>query len=123
MSRTTARVLGFQPDMDPHRLAEERSVAYHRAIAARLERERDVLDVARRRVEGWLASSVDPPPFYARRWAEVLAGDSASVASFLVERSELADELRQSSPFAGALSPRERWVIWRETRERLASRP
>jgi hypothetical protein len=39
--------------------------------------------------------------------------------AFLVERSELADELRQSSPFAGALRPQERWRIWRETRERF----
>jgi hypothetical protein len=106
--------------MDPHRLAEERSVAYHRVIAARLDRERDVLENARRRVDGWLASA-DPAPFYARKWAEVLAGEPAAVASFLVERSELADELRQSSPFAGALSPQTRWEIWREIRDRFAS--
>lgn len=108
--------------MDPHRLAEERSVAYHRAIAARLDLERDVLEAARRRVEGWLAASAGPAPFYARKWAEVLAGEPGAVASFLVERSELADELRQSSPFAGALSPQERWRIWRETRDLFASR-
>ena len=62
----------------------------------------------------------DPVPFYARKWAEVLAGDTASVASFLVERSDLAAELRQSSPFAGALSPQERWAILRETQERFS---
>lgn len=123
IGRTPARVLGSQLTMDAHRLAEERSIAYHRAIAVRLGREPYVLETARRRVEGWLASAGDPPPLYARKWAEVLAGDPSSVATFLIERSELADELRQSSPFAGALSPRERWAIWRETRERLASRP
>jgi hypothetical protein len=45
------------------------------------------------------------------------------VAAFLVERGELADELRQSSPFAGALKPQERWRIWRETRERFLEGP
>jgi hypothetical protein len=109
--------------MDPHRLAEERSVAYHRLVADRLREEPEVLENARRRVQTWLASGSQPPPLYARKWAEILAGDLPSIAAFLVERSELADELRQSSPFAGALKPRERWRIWRETRERLAPRP
>jgi len=108
--------------MDPHRLAEERSVAYHRAIAERLRDRPEILEAASRRVQGWLSARADAP-FYARKWAEILAGDAASVASFLVERTEIADELRQSSPFAGALQPRERWQIWRETRERFSPRP
>jgi hypothetical protein len=106
--------------MDPHRLAEERSVAYHSAIAERLEREPEILERARRRVDGWLASGGEAP-FYATRWAEILAGDAATAATFLVERSELATELRQSSPFAGALKPRERWEIFRATRERFTA--
>ena len=107
--------------MDPHRLSEERSVAYHRAIAERLRREPEVLERARQRVQGWLATG-ETAPFYARKWAEILAGEPNSVAAFLVERSELADELRSSTPFAGALKPHERWRIWRETRERFAPR-
>jgi hypothetical protein len=102
--------------MEPHRLAEERSVAYHRAIAERLRRKPEILDDARRRVQGWLAAG-EGGPFYARKWAEILAGDVSSIAAFLIERSEMADELRQSSPFAGALKPQERWKIWRETRD------
>lgn len=105
--------------MDLHRLAEERSVAYHRVIAERLLRQPEVLERARQRVQTWLATGAGAPP-YARKWAEVLAGDPSSIAAFLVERSELADELRQSSPFAGALQPRERWKIWRETRDLLS---
>ena len=108
--------------MDPHRLAEERSRAYHLLIAERLRDDPAMLESARRRVQSWMAGS-SPPPFYAQKWAEILAGDLSSIAAFLAERSELADELRQSSPFAGALKPRERWRLWRETRERLAPRP
>jgi hypothetical protein len=108
--------------MDPHRLAEERSVAYHRAIAARLRREPAILDNARRRVAGWLAAGSSAPP-WAERWAAALSGDTASIEAFLVERNALADELRQSSPFAGALDPRERWALWRATRDRLAHDP
>jgi len=108
--------------MDLHRLAEERSIAYHRAIAERLGAQPEILANARRRVEDWLASR-EGQRFYARKWAEILAGDASSVAAFLVDRGELAVELRQSSPFAGALNPRERWKIWRETRDRFAPSP
>lgn len=104
--------------MDPHRLSRERSVAYHRVIAERLRRQPEVLENARRRVQTWLTTG-DEPPFYARKWAEILAGDVPAITSFLVERSDLADELRQSSPFAGVLRPRERWQIWRRVREDL----
>lgn len=104
--------------MDPQRLADERSLAYHSAIAERLQLQPEILEDARRRVQTWLEEKANPP-FYARRWAEILAGDAASVAAFLVERSELATELRHSSPFAGALQPAERWKIWQETRDRF----
>ncbi len=108
--------------MDLHRLAEERSVAYHRVIAGRLEARPEVLEMARRRARAWLTHS-EHVPFYARKWAEILAGDIPSITAFLIERSELADELRQSTPFAGALEPQERWRIWRETLERFARQP
>ena len=112
--------------MDAHRLAEERSVEYHRVLAQRLPRQPEILEDARRRVRGWLnaaAESGSLVPEYAQRWSAVLAGESAAIAAFLVERSELADELRQSSPFAGSLEPRERWKIWRDTRDRLDPTP
>lgn len=105
--------------MDAHRLGEERSLSYHQAIAERLERQPEVLALARRRVEKWLRAEGEPP-FYARKWAEVLDQEIPRIAAFLVERSELATELRQSSPFAGALRPHERCRLWRETRNRLA---
>lgn len=108
--------------MDPLRLAEERSIEYHRAIGERLLREPEVLAKARQRVESWLTASTTPP-FYAQKWAEILAGDPSSIAAFLVERSELAYELRQSTPFAGALRPQEQWKIFRETRERFSHQP
>lgn len=104
--------------MDLHRLAEERSVAYHRVIAERLRHQPEILEKARQRVATWMTSG-ENAPFYARKWAEILARDASAIAAFLVERNELADELRQSSPFAGALRPQERWRIWRETRERF----
>lgn len=97
--------------MDPHRRAEERSVAYHRAIAARLRARPEILEAARRRVDEWMAAAV--VPHFARQWQRILTRDLDAIGAFLVERSARADELRQSSPFAGALPARERWRIWR----------
>ncbi len=108
--------------MDLHRLAEERSVAYHRVIAGRLRDRPEILENARQRVQTWLASR-EGARFYARKWAEILAGDVSAIEAFLVDRGELAIELRQSTPFAGALNPQERWKIWRETRERFEQTP
>jgi hypothetical protein len=105
--------------MDLHRLAEERSIAYHSVIAKRLQEQPEILEMARRRVGTWLEDRPEAS-FYARKWAEILAGDVSSIAAFLVERSELAIALRQSTPFAGALKPQERWKIWRETRDRFS---
>jgi hypothetical protein len=102
--------------MNLHRLAEERSIAYHQAIAKQLRLRPEVLNNARQRVQGWMMASATPP-FYARQWAEKLAGDIDSIEAFLGDRSELAIELRQSSPFAGALTPEERWEIWRRVGE------
>ena len=103
--------------MDLHKLAAERSLALHRVIARRLVRDPAVLENARQRVKYWLAETPDRP--FAREWRRILAGDAESVAAFLGDRSELAEELRQSSPFAGVLDARERWGIWRETRKRF----
>lgn len=106
--------------MDRHRLAEERSLAYHRAVASRLGTEPGLLATARARVVNWLGGA-SPPPFYAREWASVLEGTDEEIAAFLCDEGERARELRQSTPFAGAVGARERWRIWREVGDRRSS--
>jgi hypothetical protein len=101
--------------LDLHELAMERSLAFHREIADRLLRDPAILNRARDRVRSWAADFPERP--FVKRWASILEGSPESVAAFLVERTELAQELRQSSPFAGVLSPAERWRLWRETRD------
>jgi len=100
--------------MDPHRRAELRSLAYHRAIATRLAGQPSLLARARRRVATWRAAGLAAPA-ETDAWFEVLCRDTFSVAAFLTEDSEYARALRQSSPFAGALPAAERWRIWRAT--------
>ena len=103
--------------MDLHRLGEERSIAYHRVIAARIAADPSILARARARVRTWLETG-DAPPEYARAWEEVLSRPQPEILAFLVDPGPRARELRQSTPFAGVLVPRERWAIWRAVRER-----
>ena len=114
-------MLGFAYlSMDLHKLAAERSLAFHRVVASRLLKDSAVLERARKRVETWLERTPDRP--FVREWNKVLADDAEKIAAFLVDWSELAEELRQSSPFAGTLDARERWRIWRETREEFSEK-
>ena len=69
--------------MNLHRLAEERSLAYHRAVAERLAREPALLDVARARVAGWIAERRSP--WYAERWHAILARPGTEITRFLVD--------------------------------------
>ena len=105
--------------MDAHRLAEERSLAYHARVAERLRADPTRLEEARGRVRGWLATGT-PHREYAEAWKGILDGSVDEVCAVLIDPAEPARALRQVTPFAGFLDPRERWAIWREVRERLA---
>jgi hypothetical protein len=104
--------------MDRHRLAEERSIALHREVAARLRADATLVDAARVRVDGWLATG-DVHEHYARGWRDLLDRPLDELCAFLVDPGEHARAMRQCTPFAGVVDPRTRWRIWREEAERL----
>lgn len=98
-----------------HRLAEERSLALHREVARRLQDRPELLEVARERVRGWLESGC-VPRFWAKAWDEALKGKLDDVIARVTDTSDRGRALRQTSPFAGVLGPRERWEILRRCR-------
>lgn len=102
-----------------HRVVEDRSLAYHRVIAARVVTDETIVLRARERVRAW---ERDAPMSreYVEAWRALLDGPIEVLTACMVDRSEHARALRQTTPFAGALSARERWRIFREVRE---SRP
>lgn len=88
-----------------HRTAELQALAYHRVVAERLTQE--MLEAARRRLARWETSGrIDPR--WASEWARVLAMPLPKVARTISSNTPRARELRQTSPFAGALSEQER---------------
>jgi hypothetical protein len=98
-----------------HAVSEEASLALHAAIADRIRSDPALIARAQRRVEDWLGSGA-VAVVYARAWREILARPPEEVARFLEDSGERARQLRQTSPFAGALDPRTRWAIWRRAR-------
>lgn len=88
-----------------HRAAELQALAYHRLIAERLDDQ--LLDGARRRLRRWEASGrIDPR--WATEWTRILAKSPSQIARAIAADTPRARELRQTSPFAGALSEQER---------------
>lgn len=98
-----------------HQWNDERSLAYHRAIASHLLADDGIVIAARAVVERWRGRKT-VAAYYVERWSALLSRSSNELAAALVDPGEQASELRQVSPFTGALEPRERWAIWRRTR-------
>jgi hypothetical protein len=98
--------------MDPHRLAEERSIAMHRAVADKIRRDPAIVERARRRVQAWVAERKIHPQ-YARQWQALLDLPRDQLCERLVANDEAMRALRQSTPFVGVLGARERWAIRR----------
>jgi hypothetical protein len=98
--------------VDRHALAEERSIALHRAVADRLRRDLRIVVRARERVHAWRASGAVHER-YIGGWEEVLSLPVDELCNRLVDRSESMRALRQVSVFAGVLDARERWRIYK----------
>jgi hypothetical protein len=92
-----------------HQWIDQRSLALHAAVAAKLEAHPQLLDVARRNLERWLQQN---PATALREWRRILDSTPLpEVVALLRSSSEEAARLRQSSPFAGLLTTEERRAI------------
>lgn len=88
----------------------------HRMIAAMMIRDPDaVLDKAMRNLRAWIEAQKDQQTVAVfSEWMDLLTGTPPhEIAAFLVSDCERAVRMRQSSPFAGVLTPKEVWAIKR----------
>lgn len=98
----------LEADVDPHRRAELRSLAYHRALAPRLRR--PMVEQAQRKLRRWQEEE-KIAAHYAQAWEEVLAGSMQEIRAAIAADDERGRDLRQNSPFGGMLSEAERRKI------------
>ena len=88
-----------------HRTAERRALAYHAAVAERLDEA--TIDDARARIEQ-LAADGHIDDRYANRWRELLSRPREEIAREIVADTQGARDLRQNGAFAGVLNEQER---------------
>lgn len=98
--------------MRTHELIEQRSLALAQAVADAIDRDpaRRGLEQARTTCRRWRQEH--PSPAVAE-WSRILELEWEAVRPRLLDSGEEGRRLRQSSPFCGILSPRERWDIYR----------
>ena len=87
-----------------------------RAIVAKIDQDpaRKGLAKARATCGRWYR---ERPLGAAKEWLEILDRPWEQVREVLIDESEEGRRLRQSDPFCGILTPRERWQIYREYSE------
>lgn len=91
-----------------HRDAKLRALAFHRAVAQRLDRQ--LVRDAMRRLRNWQEDGhIDPR--WRDRWETLLEQPLDEIRRVISADDEAAADLRQSSPFAGSLSEPERRKI------------
>jgi len=101
----------MEPIYSDHRRLDERSLALHQLVARKLLGDPFLLDKARANVRRWQESHGSPSLALAE-WEQILAGPADEIARLLVEQSERATRLRQSTPFTGILTEPERLAIY-----------
>lgn len=94
-----------------HQEIDRRSLELARAVVSAIDNDpsRAGLERARENCRRW--STANPSPAIAE-WLEILGREWAEIRRLLLDESETAQRLRQSSPFCGVLTPRERWAIY-----------
>ena len=88
----------------------------HRVIAGKLAARPELLAIAFDNIQRWEPHSGGSRP-YLDAWREILAQPVEEIARTIVDEGERMTAMRQNSPFAGVLTPRERWAIYRTFEE------
>ena len=96
----------------PHRILEARSLAMHCLVARKIEKNPECLQVARRNLLRWRRRAGRQSPMYLSEWEALLEKPWPELAAAITELSERGARLRQSSPFAGVLTPTERRRVY-----------
>lgn len=98
-----------------HPRNNRRSIQLHRAIAQKLMASPEpVLEKARRQAAVMQQDPRTKP--YGDAWIHLLDLPLSLLVERMTENTEQMTDLRQCTPFAGVLTPQERWKIYRQFR-------
>ncbi len=101
--------------MDLHQLGQERSRQVHRILASRIGQDLSIVAQARTTLARWVVDNRIHRE-YASKWALLLEAPTNQLVEVMTSDSQEAKDLRQVSPFAGCMDPRERWKVWKEAK-------
>lgn len=99
-----------------HQRLDRRSLALHRAIAEKLAANPALIAIARENLDRWSLPRGRSQPYWDA-WREILDHPLPYVLDLMVEDSERMTAMRQATPFAGILEPKERWAIYEQFEE------
>jgi hypothetical protein len=99
-----------------HQEIDARTLAMHRLVAEKIRRDPRLLDVARANLARWRLEPHPGDRGHLEEWERAMGAGLESALALAVEDSERAAALRQSSPFAGVLTARERHAFLRSWR-------
>ncbi len=94
-----------------HERIDQRSLALHHAVAEKLRAQPALVCIARENLERWAATAGRSTP-YLDEWTRILDRPLEDVLQLIGQEGERMTALRQCSPFAGVLEPRERWAVY-----------
>ena len=95
-----------------HAWIDERSRALHARVAEKLRADPTLISIARENITRW-EQLRGPDPALDEWKALIRRRKAQDLVQLLTEHSENADRMRQSSPFAGILTPEERLAVLR----------
>ncbi|HSI58792.1 MAG TPA: hypothetical protein VLA16_14635 [Ideonella sp.] len=99
--------------MPSHQQLDRRSLAMHRLVVDKIRRDPALFERARATLARWRASVCVSSQPYLEEWERSMNQGMEACLALAVEDSQRATALRQSSPFAGVLTHRERFEFLR----------
>jgi hypothetical protein len=106
-------VIEQAPSFDSdHPILDARSLAMHCKIARKIDANRALLEIPKRNLKRWRKAKSGPLPMYMDEWQQILDKPWHYIAALITSFSDEAVRLRQSSPFAGVLTPKERKQVY-----------
>ena len=102
--------------MKTHQEIDERSLAMHRLVAERVAQDPRLFAKAQGTLARWRESVCVSSQPYLEDWERLMKRGVEACLAAAVEDSPRAAALRQSSPFSGVLSNKERFAFLRDWR-------